>query len=76
MLEVDDARREALLRSAAPSVRGDKRLYYEVLLRNTTEVRVRRFQGSLATAEPRSQVTFALTHEVVARLVADLTADE
>jgi hypothetical protein len=61
---------------AAPSVRGDKRLYYEVLLKNTTEAQVRRFQGTLATAEPRSQVAFALTHEVLARLAKDLAADE
>ena len=76
VIEIDTARQEALLRSAPPTLRGERRLYYEVLLKNTSEVVLRRFQSLLTTPEPRTQVAFALTHEALARLAADLTADE
>jgi hypothetical protein len=68
-------RNEGLLRSTAPSRRGDTLFYYEVLLRGTSGAEVRRYQTKDSSTAPREQVAFALTHEVLAKLVADLTAD-
>lgn len=74
VVEVDPTRGEALLRSNEPTQRGEAVAYYEVLLRGTPEAAVRRFKGG--AGQRREQVAFALTHEVLARLAADLTADE
>jgi len=76
VVEIDATRQEALLRSAEPSIRGERRWYYEVLLKNTSEVEFRRFQSQLTTSEPRSQIAFAVTHEALAKLAGDLTADD
>src|SRR5262249_12064776 len=74
VVEVDVTRDEALLRSGQPSRRGEALGYYAVLLPGTRAATVRRVNG--AHGQRREQVRFALTHEVLARLAADLTADE
>jgi hypothetical protein len=71
--EIDAERNEALLRSAGPTQRAGNVFYYEVLLRGTAEAVIRRFQAS-HNGGKREQVQFALTHEALAKLVADLTA--
>ena len=73
LVELDAGRETALLRSAAPQKRGDDLFYYEVELR-AGAAGVRRYQGSAAGA-PRKQVGFSLTHEGLAKLAGDLTAD-
>ncbi len=73
LIEVDAGRDAALLRSAAPLKRGDELSYYEVLLTGRG-AGVRRYQSS-TTGGARQQVAFALTHEALAKLAADLTAD-
>jgi hypothetical protein len=73
VVEVDEARGEALLRSDEPRRRGENLFYYEVLLRSTREALVRRYQA-VSLAGRREQVAFALTHEVLAKLVTDLIA--
>jgi hypothetical protein len=73
LIEVDAGRETALLRSAAPLRRGDDLFYYEVLLHGRG-AGVRRYQSS-ATGGARQQVAFPLTHEALAKLAADLTAD-
>jgi hypothetical protein len=73
VLEIDAQRNEALLRSTEPSHKKETLAYYEVLLRGTREAEVRRYQNAPAGAK-REQVPFALTHEVLARFVADLAA--
>jgi hypothetical protein len=75
VVEVDPVRNEALLRSDTPTARADKRFYYEVLLRGTTEAILRRYQGSAQAGVRREQVAYALTHEAIAKLAADLTAE-
>jgi hypothetical protein len=75
VVEIDVVRNEGLLRSKVPSRRGDSLSYYEILLRGTTGAEVRRYQAKDNSTTPREQVAFALTHEVLARFVADLTAD-
>lgn len=76
VVEVDLLRNEALLRSDTPTRRADKLFYYEVHLRGTAEAVLRRYQGFRPPAGPRQQVAFALTHEVLAKVAADLTADD
>jgi hypothetical protein len=73
LVEVDAERQVALLRSGAPTARGDDRFYYEVRLHGDGSSWVRRYQGS-HLLPTRLQVSFTLTHEVLAKLVADLTA--
>jgi hypothetical protein len=73
VVEVDVERREAQLRSEAPLQRADKRFYYELLLRGDASAVLRRFQGA-TTAAGREQLTFALTHEALTKLVGDISA--
>ncbi len=73
LIEVDADHDTALLRSAAPQKRGDDLFYYEVLLHGRG-AGVRRYQSS-TTGGARQQVVFPLTHEALAKLAADLTAD-
>jgi hypothetical protein len=76
VVEVDSARQEAQLRSQAPTQRDDQRFYYEVLLKGAGLATVRRFRASQPAGPHREQVCFALTHEVLAKLAADLTAEK
>ncbi|MBN9519653.1 hypothetical protein J0H58_14220 [bacterium] len=69
--EIDATRGEAVLRSASPSARADALAYYEIRLHGTDRAVVRRFHGSKAKPG-REQVAFALTHEVLAKLAADI----
>ncbi len=71
VLEVDEARGEALLRSDAPAKKGERVAYYEVRLHGTARAAVRRFAAS-RTESGREQVAFALTHEVLAKLAGDI----
>ena len=74
VLEIDVERNEALLRSNQPSRRSDDLFYYEVLLKGTRAAGVRRYQGNPGGGR-REQVPFVLTHETLAKLVADLAGD-
>ncbi|MBY0525655.1 MAG: hypothetical protein K2R98_19780 [Gemmataceae bacterium] len=76
LVEVDGSRLEAQLRSQTPTARDDRRFYYEVLLRANGLATVRRYQASQPSSHHREQVGFALTHEVLAKLAADLTAEK
>jgi len=72
VVEVDDERGEALVRSNEPRRRGETVSYYEVLLRGTSVAFARRYQAT-GQGSRREQIAFALTHEVLAKLAADLT---
>ena len=72
VLEMDATRGEALLRSDSPAKKGERLAYYEVKLFGTDRAVVRRFTGS-RTESGREQIAFALTHEVLAKLVGDIT---
>jgi hypothetical protein len=74
VVEVDAQRRQALVRSKEPRVKGKHLLYFEVMLSAAGQATVRRYQGSRARGR-RKQIAFVLTHDAVARLAADL-ADE
>jgi hypothetical protein len=73
LLEVDAPRGVALLRSETPGQRGDDRFYYEVLLHADGTAEARRYQAPGEGEPRRQQVAFTLTHEVLAKFVADLT---
>ena len=70
VLEVDDTRGEALLRSESPAAKGERLAYYEVRLFDRSRAEVRRFAATRAGG--REQVAFALTHEVLAKLAGDI----
>lgn len=73
VVEVDPARGEALLRSDEPSTRADQLFYYEAILNRAGSATVRRYQASHQLGSHRQQHAFSLTHEVLAKLAADLT---
>jgi hypothetical protein len=76
VVEVDETRNEALLRSGKPSTRAKAVSYFEVILRGTAEASVRRYRGYHETGHRREQISFPLTHEALAQVVADLTAED
>jgi len=76
VVEVDLARAEALLRSDTPTVRDNKAFHYEVHLRGTSSASLRRYAVCQKTGGRREQVAFALTHEAIAELTSDLTAEQ
>lgn len=75
VIEVDAARNEAMLRSTHPRQRGDKLYYFQVILKGTTEATLCRYQVAHDTAQRRTQVSVPLTHEVLARVIAELAGD-
>jgi hypothetical protein len=70
VVEVDANRKEAQLRSESPLQRSDKRLYFELMLNGLGVATLQRFQ--VAENAKREQLPFALTHEVLAKVVADI----
>jgi hypothetical protein len=75
LLEIDGGCGEAVLRSTAPSQKGEALYYYEVKLESVGRATVRRFQGSRDPGQRREQVAFALTYEALAKLADDITRD-
>jgi len=75
VVEVDVQRDEAVLRSEEPARRGEDLFYYEVLLNGAGEAAVRRYRSSSQPGTRREQIPFALTHESLAKLLGDVTAD-
>lgn len=72
VLEVDETRGEALLRSEDPSRRGDVVQFYEIRLTGLTRAVVRRFKADTTAGTRREQVPFVVTHEVLAQMVEDI----
>jgi hypothetical protein len=73
VLEVDTTRDEAVLRSDVPSQKGPIAAYYEVILTGLTSATVRRYEADRAAHTPRVAVPFTVTHEVLGKLVDDIT---
>jgi hypothetical protein len=71
VIEVDEVRGEAVLRSNGPARKGERVAYYEVRLFGLTRATVRRFTAD-RTQSGRDQTAFALTHEVLAKLTGDI----
>ncbi len=74
VIEVDALKNEAILRSNSPTVRNDKRAHFELKLEGGRKATLRRYQAPIDPAAKREPSTFVLTHEVIAKLVDDLTA--
>lgn len=74
LVEVDAPRGVALLRSEQPGHWGEGLYYYEALIQADGTTSVRRYQAPHEGEPRRHQLAFALTHEALAKLVADLTA--
>jgi hypothetical protein len=72
VIEVDEDRQEAFLRSETPSRKGELALYYEIRLHGLSRAVVRRFQADRAASGHREQIAFPLTHEALAKLVGDI----
>jgi hypothetical protein len=69
--EADEGHAEAVLRSTSPARKGESLFYYEIRLSGLTTAVVRRYSAS-KTVSGRTQVSFALTHEVLAKLAGDI----
>lgn len=74
LIEADASRDEAVLRSDKPSRMENEVSYYEVLLHGLTQATVRRFKADTKAGTPREQVAFAITHESLAKLAADIAS--
>jgi hypothetical protein len=75
LIEVDATRSEAVLRSETPSRRGKSVEYYEVLLHGRQSATLKRYKAPQSGPGKRRPVPFALTHEAIAKLAGDLTAE-
>jgi hypothetical protein len=74
MLEVDTENATALLRSQNPTRRGENLFYYELTLNGHGRAHVARYQASAKLESRRQQISFALTHEALAKLVSDINS--
>jgi hypothetical protein len=72
VLEIDDERQEALLRSTAPAKKGEDVLFYELKLTGLNQANLRRYQAATVPGKPREQVAYTLTHEALAKLAGDI----
>ena len=68
VVEIDEGRSVAQLRSDAPALKGEARLYYELERHECGTTDLQRYEGG---AGPRRAVPFTLTHEALAKLVRD-----
>lgn len=73
LVEIDAHRNLAQLRSTAPAARGNDLAYYEVLREANGSTQLRRYQHTTPGGK-RQQIPFSLTHEALAKLVADLAS--
>lgn len=71
LIEIDEPRGVAQLRSTSPAAKGDTLFYYEVTRQAGGQTTLRRYQAS-TTSPKREQIAFPLTHEALAKLVDDL----
>ena len=75
VIEVDARKQAALLRSGTPTSKGEDLFYYELQLRGGAHAVMHRYQGA-QHGKKRTQIPFALTHETLAKLAADVTAEK
>src|SRR5262245_2970158 len=73
VIEVDLLKNEAILRSDEPTVRNQKRAHYELKLEGSNKVTLRRYQAAVDPSAKRQPSTVVLTHEVLGKLIEDLT---
>jgi hypothetical protein len=69
IIEIDKTRGNVQIRSEAPTVRNEGKLYYELLLSRAGQASIRRYE---AGPESRTEIPFTMTHESLARLATQL----
>jgi len=69
--EVDAGPSKALLRSATPVERGGRLHYFELALTGLHGAQLRRYQVA-KSGGPRSAVSFPITHEAIANVIAQI----
>jgi hypothetical protein len=69
--EVDETSQEAVLRSEKPARKNDDLSYYEIRLNGLTSAVVHRYAANREVTG-RTQISFALTHETIAKLAGDV----
>lgn len=74
--EIETSRNLTVLRSQAPTSRGDALQYFELELQGLTELSLRRYQGFIEPGKKREPIAFALTYEGLAKLLADLSTEK
>jgi hypothetical protein len=74
LVEVDTEHQQAQLRSQSPALRGGNVQYYEVLRKGDGSTSLCRYQVNPAIPGKRQAIPFTLTHEALAKLVADLAS--
>ena len=62
-------------RSESPSRKDAVAAYYEIALHGVHRAVVRRWQADTNEGTRREQIAYAITHEVLAKLVEDITTD-
>jgi hypothetical protein len=75
LIEIDATQAEAVLRSETPVRRGKSVEYYEVLLHGRQAATLKRYKAPQSGPGKRRSIPFALTHEAIAKLADDLTAE-
>ena len=73
LLEVDDERSQALLRSDHPTAKGNEVGYYEIRLDGTRTATLRRFVADRVAGTPREQVPFTVTRDALLKLIDDIS---
>lgn len=76
VVEVDVRNQAAMLRSGTPAAKGEDLFYYELQLRGGAHAVMHRYQAAQQPGKKRTQIPFALTHETLAKLAADVTAEQ
>jgi len=76
VLEVDEHRQEAILRSNEPHTHNDAALHYELFVEGAKSATLRRFKTSASKTGKREQVGFALTNEGLVRLATALVSEK
>src|SRR5688572_3054927 len=76
VVEVDARKQAALLRSGTPTAKGEDVFYYELQLRGGAHAVMHRYQAAQQPGKKRTQIAFALTHETLAKLAGDVTAEK
>ncbi len=74
VVEIDQSRQLAQLRSISPASKGETLYYYEIERHVSGRSLVRRYQASTVSTR-REQIDFTLTHEALAKLIEDLTVE-
>lgn len=72
LLEIDNNKQTALMRSETPSQEDTFVTYYEIKLQGDGQATFQRYQGDRSGKTKRQQIAFTLTHEVLVKLVSNL----